>query len=96
MRRTNNKTRSDTRLVSRVINEKRWIHCNQLKVGMFVSELDRPWSETQFMFQGFRIDSPSMLAAVQDSCEYACVETEKLAQVPSNSKTRLCGAFRSQ
>ena len=35
------------------------IDCNDLKEGMFVQELDRPWLETSFMFQGFCIKFPS-------------------------------------
>ncbi len=27
----------------------------QLSIGMYVVELDRPWGETAFLFQGFRI-----------------------------------------
>jgi len=33
--------------------------------------------------------------AVQESCEYACVQTEKIAVVCSNSTHRLVGACRS-
>ncbi len=88
--------RPTAQVSTRVIKDKRWIHRNQLKLGMYVGELDRPWSETQFMFQGFVIDSLQMLEAVQDACEYACIESEKLAKISSNSGTRLCGAFRSK
>ena len=31
------------------------IYTVDLEVGMFVSALDRPWLETPFMIQGFRI-----------------------------------------
>jgi len=29
------------------------INIQDLTVGMYVSELDRPWLETPFLFQGF-------------------------------------------
>ncbi|MEM7292997.1 MAG: DUF3391 domain-containing protein, partial [Pseudomonadota bacterium] len=29
------------------------VHVSELKLGMYVRELDRPWEETSFMFQGF-------------------------------------------
>ena len=89
------KIRPETAVATRIVPESRWLHRNQLEVGMYVSELDRPWSETRFMFQGFAIESQKMLEAVQESCEYACVQTEKLAVVCSNSSHRLVGACRS-
>jgi hypothetical protein len=61
---------------------------------MYVAELDKPWEETSFMFQGFRIESHETLKAVQDSCEYAFVQTEKMANISSNSVYRLVGATR--
>ena len=32
------------------------VYCADLVVGMYVVQLDRPWLETPFMFQGFYID----------------------------------------
>jgi len=86
--------RPQAAVATRIVPENRWLHRNQLEVGMYVSELDRPWTETRFMFQGFTIDTQKMLEAVQESCEYACVQTEKLAVVSSNSTHRLVGASR--
>ena len=31
------------------------LETHNIKKGMYVSELDRPWSDTPFLFQGFRI-----------------------------------------
>ena len=79
---------------TRLVNESHWVQRNQLAIGMYVSELDKPWEETRFMFQGFRIDSQEVLEAVQDSCEYARVDTDKIARVSSNSSNRLVSAAR--
>jgi len=81
-------------VTNRIVAEKRWLHSNQLEVGMYVNELDKPWDQTRFMFQGFMIDSNETLRAVQDSCEYANVQTEKVAFISSNSVHRLVGATR--
>ena len=35
----------------------------ELEVGMYVSELDRPWLETPFLFQGFYVSNDAELAA---------------------------------
>ena len=81
-------------VTTRVVKDRRWIHRNQLEVGMYVAELDRPWSETSFLFQGFRIESLSTLAAVQEACEYVLVESEKVARVSSRSPHRFVGEHR--
>ena len=73
---------------TRIVKESRWIHHNQLELGMYVNELDQPWSETGFVFQGFRIDSYDVLRQVQKSCIYVNVQTEKLAKFSSASGSR--------
>lgn len=78
----------------RIVKSKRWVHRNELKLGMYVSELDCPWEDTQFMFQGFVIDSVKLLQDVQEVAEYICIDSEKLARVSHDSTHRLCGAMR--
>lgn len=90
---TNN--RPTAKVTTRIVASKRWVHRNQLELGMYVNELDKPWEETRFMFQGFVIDNYDLLRAVQDSCEYVNVQTEKMALVSSNSAHRLVGATRN-
>ena len=43
------------------------IPVSQLSLGMYVTELDRPWLESPFLFQGFSIESPDQLSALQES-----------------------------
>lgn len=88
------RSRPAERVTTRTVRDSRWIHRNQIKIGMYIAELDRPWCETSFMFQGFRIDSFELLQQVQESCEYALVDTEKLARISSNSVYRLVGEHR--
>lgn len=76
---------------TKVIKDQQWVHRNQLLPGMNVLELDVPWEQTNFIFQGFKIDSGTMLREVQAQCEYALVQIEKLAAVNSRSPRRLCG-----
>ncbi|MEE9332656.1 MAG: DUF3391 domain-containing protein [Granulosicoccaceae bacterium] len=82
------------RTVERVVKSKRWVHRNQLKLGMYVSELDKPWEETHFMFQGFAIDSQKLLEEVQHTSEYVQIDAEKLTAIASNSTNRLCAVTR--
>lgn len=74
-----------------VVKEQHWVHRNELRTGMNVLELDVPWEQTNFMFQGFVIDSRQLLEQIQSECEYALVQTEKLAMINSRSPGRLCG-----
>ncbi len=44
-----------------------------LHVGMYVAELDRPWRETPFLFQGFEIESDEQLAQLRSLCQHVFV-----------------------
>ena len=92
---TKNKTNRTHNIATRVVKTSRWIHRNELKVGMYVRELDCPWEDTHFMFQGFVVDNVSLLHDVQEVAEYVCIESEKLARIAPTSTNRLCGASRA-
>jgi HD-GYP domain-containing protein (c-di-GMP phosphodiesterase class II) len=49
------------------------VYCNALKPGMYVQELDRPWLETPFMFQGFRIRNSKEIETLKRHCEYVYI-----------------------
>lgn len=53
------------------------VYSDQLKHGMYVSELDRPWLETPFLMQGFLITSDSDIEQLQGICEYVFVDVIK-------------------
>jgi len=48
-----------------------------LVFGMYVSKLDRPWTETPFMFQGFVLNSEKQLNALKKYCKKVYVDPEK-------------------
>jgi len=48
-----------------------------LKKGMYVSDLDRPWIQTSFLFQGFRITNDDEIKQLSDLCDFVFVDTEK-------------------
>ncbi len=48
-----------------------------LELGMFVTRLDRPWEETDFIYQGFQINSLDELHALQALCDYVYVRAAK-------------------
>lgn len=46
----------------------------QLRMGAYVSHLDRPWTETPFLFQGFAIDNDEDLQVLRRLCKKVYVE----------------------
>lgn len=55
---------------------KKKIGVQHLRLGMYVSELDRPWIESRFLFQGFEIRAQEELDELLRLCKYVYVETE--------------------
>ena len=53
-----------------------------LKVGMRVVELDRPWTETPFVFQGFRLENVQQIAEVAQYCREVVVEFDEDQWIP--------------
>ncbi|WAR44466.1 HD-GYP domain-containing protein [Methylomonas rapida] len=58
------------------------INVKDLKIGMFVSKLDRPWLETNFLFQGFELKTQADIDAVQKQCDFVYIDVSKQTQVP--------------
>lgn len=56
---------------------KRQIDISDLEIGMFVSDLDRPWIETPFLFQGFRITNQDEINKLAELCKFVLVDIEK-------------------
>jgi len=57
---------------------------SELRFGMYIAELDRPWTETPFRFQGFVLSTEQQLEALKKYCKTVVVDSEKsaLADVP--------------
>jgi putative nucleotidyltransferase with HDIG domain len=50
------------------------IHISELKIGMFVSKLDRSWEETPFIMQGFRIESLEDIDTVAQYAQHVWID----------------------
>ena len=48
-----------------------------LRIGMFVSALDRPWLGTPFLLQGFLIESEEELAQLRQLCQYVFIDRRR-------------------
>lgn len=63
------------------------IHVSELRVGMYVSKLDREWLDTPFLMQGFYIESVDDVNTVCQYCEHVWVDITRKAKAsePSSS-----------
>ncbi len=70
--------------------ESKKIHVGDLRVGMFVSKLDRDWLDTPFIMQGFLIEEEEDIDIVSEYCEFVWVDAvspSKAAAYSSNIGT---------
>jgi putative nucleotidyltransferase with HDIG domain len=54
----------------------RKVSVEDIEIGMYVSRLDRPWVETRFLFQGFRISNDEDIRQLRETCEYVFVDPQ--------------------
>ena len=48
-----------------------------LKAGMYVSNLDRPWEETPFLFQGFYVNGSAEMDELKKHCDFVFIDVER-------------------
>jgi len=48
-----------------------------LKVGMYVSNLDRPWIDTPFLLEGFLIKDEEDISTLSNFCKYVYIDTSR-------------------
>lgn len=79
------------------------VSVDHLKLGMYVSALDRPWLETNFVFQGFHLRKLSDIERLREECDYVFVDPERGVSVPrehvlsssQHEQDKLADAFRN-
>ncbi len=64
---------------------KKQVAISQLRFGVYIHALDRPWTETPFMFQGFLLDNDKQLETLQKFCKQVFIDTDKGADVGPGS-----------
>ena len=57
------------------------VSIDELRFGMYVSQLDRPWTDTPFMFQGFLLKTQEQLDVLRKFCQFVFVDTERAETV---------------
>lgn len=53
------------------------INADDITLGMFVSCLDRPWSQTPFPIQGLLVQGPKEISALRSYCDYVYIDITK-------------------
>ncbi|MFZ3322759.1 MAG: HD domain-containing phosphohydrolase [Usitatibacter sp.] len=80
------------------------IYTVDLKIGMFVADLDRPWVDTPFLLQGFLIENEEQILALKTHCEWVMVdrarstgsEFESVSGISPATNTMPAGARRPE
>jgi len=67
---------------------KREISVEELQFGMYVVQLDRPWTETSFVFQGFELKTQEELDELKKCCKKVFVDTDKGLDLPDASRAQ--------
>ena len=57
--------------------KKEKIDVRSLSLGMFVTELDRPWIDSPFMLQGFVLDDQADMGAMMSLCQFVYIDRTK-------------------
>jgi HD-GYP domain-containing protein (c-di-GMP phosphodiesterase class II) len=53
------------------------IHVNELRLGMYISELDIPWEKSPFKAHGFFVLNREELVEIHKCSTYVCIDVEK-------------------
>ena len=53
---------------------KRKVHVNDLQLGMYVVEVERPGFKSALMFEAFRLETPAQIDWLRRSCEYVYID----------------------
>ncbi|MEH6617159.1 MAG: DUF3391 domain-containing protein, partial [Porticoccus sp.] len=53
------------------------INADDITLGMYVSCLDRPWSQTPFPIQGLFVQGPKEISALRAYCDYVYIDITK-------------------
>jgi len=64
------------------------MNVGDLRPGMYVIELDRPWLETPFLLQGFELKNFTDIKAVTDYCEFVYVDLRRTKAAQENLATQ--------
>jgi len=65
-------------------DNKEKVFVENLRVGMHVCELDRPWLDSPFLLQGFLLDSEDDIKRVQQVCSHVFIDKQRSIDTGNN------------
>src|SRR5262245_45791672 len=68
--------------------QKKQVSVEELEFGMYISELDRPWTDTPFMFQGFILNDDKQLETIRKFCKKVIIDLEKGSDLPDRRQLK--------
>src|SRR5215211_9513168 len=75
--------------------ERKQVAGGELQFGMCVVELDRPWTDRPFMFQGFHLRTDQQLTALKKFCKHVFIDlarTESIDGKPPPAQFKVKGS----
>ncbi|HXF65805.1 MAG TPA: HD domain-containing phosphohydrolase [Burkholderiales bacterium] len=60
----------------------------ELQFGVYIAELDRPWTDTPFLFQGFVLENEQQLETLKKYCKKVYIDADKGLDLPDRSQLR--------
>lgn len=73
--------------MTKLIEQKK-INVGELKKGMYISSLDRPWIETPFLMQGLLLENDDDIEAVSKYCQFVYIDTSVVYKIENESEER--------
>lgn len=74
--------------------EKLKVDASKLEEGMYVCELDRPWEDSPFVFQGFLLRNARDVATVAENCEWVYIDVVRSIHMDPKKRRALDSARR--
>lgn len=74
--------------------EEREIAIDQLATGMYICRLDRPWTDTPFLMQGFMVDSDQQISLLRQYCRSVWIDVER-GSGPRDAPLQLLSSSRN-
>ena len=53
------------------------VNAQDIKIGMFVADLDRPWIDTPFLLQGFLVEDQDQLRQLHEHCKWVLIDPHR-------------------
>ena len=73
---------------------KKTVPVGELQFGMYVAELDRPWTDTPFMFQGFVLEHRAAARSIEKVLPARCSVGRRALEAP-DAPLAACARHRS-